>query len=61
LDALEVPLLLHDLLPRPERWLRLRRQRHALSVAAARFGKRLMFSLLKTAAVSNGYAGLQYL
>jgi hypothetical protein len=29
-DALEVPLLLHDLLPRPERRLRQRRQRHML-------------------------------
>jgi hypothetical protein len=45
LNALEIPLLLHNLLPRLERRLRLRRQRHALSVAAARFGKRLMFSL----------------
>jgi hypothetical protein len=34
LDALEIPLLLHDLLPWPERRLRLRRQRHALSVGA---------------------------
>jgi hypothetical protein len=33
-DALEVPLLLQDLLPRPERRLRLRRQRHALSEVA---------------------------